>query len=488
MRDIITVNHTSIIIPNYELGDCEDLEQQLSVWDKICYRFNPIGFYYIEDRKELRVPRGLDISYIERKLPNKPIEFTFTPDEYDKVVFTLKTMPKSDIQRKSIAFLLGEENFQYTKKFSQQSLNLDTGDGKTYCVIASLTFLKMKSLIVTHTESIKQQWSESLLKFTSISEPHICNLSGTGLIEKLVKTIKNGNSVPYKVYLVNHATIRNYAKKYGWDAVTELFKLLKIGVKVFDEAHLEFENLVRIDLFTNTKKTFYLTANFERSGVSENIVFEKCFKRIAKYGVETKQEKRKHIKYLGVLYNTRPTLTEQAAVKNIHGFDKNKYCDYTIKQDKFFDVVHTVLDICMKNEGKVLILLSKINACEIMYKDIKEYLNEIKSDYTVSIYNSSIPEKDKLVALERDIIISTQKSLGTGNDIKGLRSVIMTEQYSSKIIANQTAGRLREYSSDEYTFYIELVDIGFVRAYDMYKKRIPIFKKKCVQLGEYKYD
>ena len=199
MRDIITVNHTSIIIPNYELGDCEDLEQQLSVWDKICYRFNPIGFYYIEDRKELRVPRGLDISYIERKLPNKPIEFTFTPDEYDKVVFTLKTMPKSDIQRKSIAFLLGEENFQYTKKFSQQSLNLDTGDGKTYCVIASLTFLKMKSLIVTHTESIKQQWSESLLKFTSISEPHICNLSGTGLIEKLVKTIKNGNSVPYKV-------------------------------------------------------------------------------------------------------------------------------------------------------------------------------------------------------------------------------------------------------------------------------------------------
>ena len=64
----------------------------------------------------------------------------------------------------------------------------------------------------------------------------------------------------------------------------------------------------------------------------------------------------------------------------------------------------------------------------------------------------------------------------------------MTEQYSSKIIANQTAGRLREYSKDEYTFYIELVDIGFKRAYDMYKKRLPIFKKKCVQVGEYKYN
>lgn len=488
MNKCIKVNYTSIIIPNYELGDCEEIEQQLSVWDKICYRFNPIGFYYNEDKRELRVPRGLDISYIERKFPNKPIEFNYTPDEYEKVVYTLKTMPKSDIQRKSIAFLLGEEDFKYTQKYSQQSLNLDTGDGKTYCVIASLTFLKMKSLIVTHTESIKSQWKESLLKFTSLSEPHICNLSGTSMIEKLVTLAKSSKNIPYKVYLVNHATIRNYAKKHGWEAVTELFKLLKIGVKVFDEAHLEFENLVRIDLFTNTKKTFYLTANFERSGIGENIVFEKCFKRIAKYGVETKKEKRKHIKYLGVLYNTKPSLTTQAAVKNVHGFDKNKYCDYEIEQQKFFDVVHTVLDICMKHEGKILILLSKIKACEIMHKDIVEYLLNTGSDYTVSIYNSSISDKDKEIALERDIIISTQKSLGTGNDIKGLRSVIMTEQYSSKIIANQTAGRLREYSDEDYTFYIEIVDRGFLRAYDMYKKRLPIFKKKCVQVGEYKYD
>lgn len=484
---IIKVNHTHMLIPNYELGDCEELERQLSTWDKICYRFNPIGFYYDEERKLLRIPRGLDISYIERKFPSKLIEFSYTPDPYDKVVFTLRTMPKSDIQKKSIAFLLGEEGFKYTKKYSQQSLNLDTGDGKTYCVIASLTFLNMKSLIVTHTESIKKQWKESLVKFTSLSDPYICNISGSNVIDKLIAKIESGKTLPYKVYLVNHATIRSYAKMNGWESITKLFQLLKIGVKVFDEAHLEFENLVRIDLFTNTKKTFYLTANFERSGIEENIVFEKCFRHIVKYGVETKEEKRKHIKYLGVLYNTHPSLMEQSSVKNVHGFDKNKYCDYQIKKDKFFEVVHSMLDICMTHEGKILILLSKIDACKIMYEDLTEYLHHKGSHYTVSIYNSSIPEKEKALALERDIIISTQKSLGTGNDIKGLRSVIMTEQYSSKIIANQTAGRLREYSKEDYTFYIEIVDIGFKRVHEMYKKRVPIFKKKCAQVGEYKY-
>lgn len=212
MSNIIKVNHTNIIIPNYNIGDCEDIEKQLSVYDKIYYRMNPIGFHWDEEKLELRVPRGLDISYIERKFPNNPIEFSFTPEDYDKVVFTLKAMPRTDIQKKAISFLLGEEDFKYTQKFAQQSLNLDTGDGKTYCVIASLTFLKMKSMIITHSNSIKQQWNDSLLKFTSISEPHICNISGSSVIDKLIKNIESGKTLPYKVYLVTHATIRSYAK------------------------------------------------------------------------------------------------------------------------------------------------------------------------------------------------------------------------------------------------------------------------------------
>ena len=64
----------------------------------------------------------------------------------------------------------------------------------------------------------------------------------------------------------------------------------------------------------------------------------------------------------------------------------------------------------------------------------------------------------------------------------------MTEQYSSKIIANQTSGRLREYGPEECTFYVELVDVVFQRAREMYNKRLPIFKKKCLQVGEFRYD
>ena len=60
----------------------------------------------------------------------------------------------------------------------------------------------------------------------------------------------------------------------------------------------------------------------------------------------------------------------------------------------------------------------------------------------------------------------------------------MTEAYSSKVQAEQASGRLREYSPNDYTFYVELVDIGFKKVYEMYKKRLPVFKKKCVKVME----
>lgn len=476
---VIQVNHTSIVIPNYNLGDNEKIEKMLSIWNDSYFRFDPVGFYYKEETKELLLPRGLDINYLEREF-NIPAQINYEPDEFDKVSFRLKVEPRNDIQRKSISFLLGEGDFQYTKKHSQLSLNLDTGDGKTYCVIAALTFFKMKSLIITHNDNIKNQWISSLLKMTDLDEKFILNIEGSSVINKIMKSKK----LNYKVYLVNHRTIQSYAKKNGWDSITELFKKLKIGVKVFDEAHLEFENLIRTDLHTNTKKTIYLTANFERSQYNENRVFKLCFKNIVKFGHETRKEKRKHIIYIPIFFNSNPSLTERASMRGRHGFDKNKYCDYHTEKKIMYDVVKYTLDYFKDKEGKILLLFTKIMATEIFFNFIKENY----PDKTVAVYNSQITEEEKIKALEADIIVSTPKSMGTGTDIPGLRFVIMAEPYSSSITANQTSGRLREYSIDAYTFYIELIDKGFPDVLAMYKKRLPILRKKCVKVLELNFN
>ena len=49
----IIVRHSSILVNNYELGECEDLERSLSVWNDIYYKFEPKGFFYNEKKREL---------------------------------------------------------------------------------------------------------------------------------------------------------------------------------------------------------------------------------------------------------------------------------------------------------------------------------------------------------------------------------------------------------------------------------------------------
>ena len=64
----------------------------------------------------------------------------------------------------------------------------------------------------------------------------------------------------------------------------------------------------------------------------------------------------------------------------------------------------------------------------------------------------------------------------------------MTEPYSSQITANQVPGRLREYGPNMYTFYVELVDIGFPKVNEMYRKRMKIFKERFVSINEINYE
>ena len=98
----ILVRHTSTIIENYEIGDCTALENKLSVWDNVYYRSIPY-FTYEEEEKRLRIPRGIDINFLERAFDIRA-HLDYEHDEFDKVSFKLKDMTRDDIQRRSVSF------------------------------------------------------------------------------------------------------------------------------------------------------------------------------------------------------------------------------------------------------------------------------------------------------------------------------------------------------------------------------------------------
>lgn len=467
----IIMRQSHMVLPDYIPGSSYDLEKLLTVYDDY-HRADPIGYNYTEDG-DLIIPRGLDVASVET-LTHRVGERDKNIDKPETMILKLLAEPRDDFQRKGLAFLLGEDKFSYTKKYSQVSLNLPPGDGKTFITVAYSTFIKEKIIVITHLDRLKEQWKKSFLEFTNIDEDEIYNIESSN---KLASLLNSKTKLPFKVYLVNHATLHSYGNRYGWENITELFKKIGVGVKVYDEAHLSFKNILEVDLVTNTKKTIYLTATFERSNWKENKIFKSCFASVPKYGSKTIHEKRKHIIYTPVFYQSNPTMYDLGKMKTVHGFNVKAYCDYCMGSNKFFNVLLTWTNVTRQYEEKTLILVGKINAC----KKIADLLKESYPDKTVGILNSSIKDKERDKMLECDFIVSTIQSSGTGVDIKNLRFVINCEPYASKVIADQVSGRLRAIEGKD-SMYIELVDSAFGGLLAMQEKRLQLLKKKCKEI------
>ncbi len=472
MKKIINY-HSHLELNDYELGDCEELERRLSTYDKIYYRWIPKGFVYDNEKRTLLIPSGVSSNWISR-LTGRELEVVYETDPYEKMSVRLRTEPRSQLQKEAIAFLIGAGKFKNYSKYSQLLLNLDTGEGKTYTTIALLSFKGLKSIIILNSEKIKKQWSEKLKEYTDIDERSICEFNGSAKCLSIINNPKKYSK--YKVFITTHDTIRSFGNSNGWENVHELFKSLQVGVKIYDEAHLEFLNIVKIDCYTNTKFTYYLTATFGRSDFSENFVYQNCFKAIPKYEQRerTEYEGKKYINYLVYFYKSNPTIIQLSSIKNKYGFNRIAYSKYQLVDDElFFKNIGTLVSVTMKKSLKTLILMTTINGIE----DLADYLVSLFPDKSIGIYHSKVKDiKYKEEALNGDIIISTVKSLGVGADIPGLKAVINTESFKSAIITEQVLGRLRKPSDDSICFYIEIVDKAFSTLRTQQKAREKVLK------------
>lgn len=475
----IRVYHTHIEVSPYELGENERIERQLSIWIDAEYRFDPIAYYVIDN--VLYLPRGFNLYILEKEFRST----AFTVKECDTVKnfrgVHMLVPPRDRIQKESIDFLSANGKFKNAIVYSQQALILDTGDGKTYTTTNAIIKLRMRSIIITHQDKIKKQWIETFLSKTDVSEDNIVNISGSDIIEKIMQ-----NKIDGYFYFVNHQTISSYAKTHGYQALRSFFKKISVGIKVFDEAHLSFKNVLMIDMFSNTKKTFYLTANFGRSDSKEAALFKKCFSSVYKFGEETKnyEEKRKHIIYVPVLYRSNPSIIELQMAMNMYGFSVLGFSKYALHEDEdntMMRIFYHVFDIASKLEGKILITVPKIDDTEYIKECIqKDYPDISKKISTINSKNSQ--EKNDDAKTNADIICSTIKSCGTGVDIKGLRCIINLEPFSSNITSNQLSGRLREYAKDKDTYFFDLIDIAFPTCERQYKTKLTYLKKKCKKI------
>ena len=470
--------HTCTIIHNYDIGDCPFIEKMFSVWDRLYHRYYMYGIYYDKDKKDLYLPSGMDDYFIYRNFYGDIFEKR-QPDEYevleDKIF--LKSKPRDNTQVEAIKFCTGLSPYEKNRNCSQLSLNLPTGKGKTYVAITVFAFYRVKTMMITSTIDWLYQWKEKILEYTNLTKDEVYIIAGKPSIVKLFNGMHDHSKI--KFFLCSHDTLKAYATANGWDSVHELFKTLKIGIKIFDEAHLYFDNTMMIDNFTDVWKTYYLTATPMKSNINEDKIYKRCYEKVPKISMFD-EDNDPHTEYLAIFFNSRPNPMQISDCQNAYGFDRIKYENYLVTRPNYFKLLRILMEILRNRltpEGKCLIYIGTNYAIQITYYWFKYYFRNL----SIGIFSSLVDKDSKRDQLNNKIILTTTKSAGAALDIPGLEiTVILDEPFKSKQIAIQTLGRTRA----KNTLYIDIVDVGFKSLRYYYNSKLSAFQKYAVSCKE----
>jgi len=479
----IEVTNSAVIINNYEFGDSTQLENNFKLYNPVTHSFYYMGIYYDKKNKKLYLPRGIDIWFVEKCLnadatilENKCYKYQCFNDIY------IKTLPRDEVQKEALRFSVGQGEYRYTALKSQLSINLPTGKGKTYITIATLAYFSIRGIVITDTVDWLKQWKNRTVEYTNINEKDICIIEGSKTIFRLLNLTED-KLKRYKLFLVTHDTLQSYGSTYGWEKVGELFEYLKIGIKIYDEAHLDFDNICMIDFFTNVYKTYYLTATPAKSNQRENQIYQAAFKNVPAIDLFD-EENDPHTAYFAIMYNSNPLPQDISNCRNnTYGMDRNKYTNYVVKQPEFYKLLTVIMNMGIKRTklpgDKFMLYIGTNNAIMTVYQWLIENFQELEND--IGIYTSIVSQEDKQLALSKRIILTTTKSAGAAIDIKGLKmTVVLAEPFKSEVIARQLLGRTR----DNDTICIECVDKGFTHCRNYYYAKKPIYKKYATSCSE----
>jgi hypothetical protein len=336
----------------------------------------------------------------------------------------------------------------------------------TYCTGYGIGLYKKKALIIMHRDSLRTQWNESLYMMNGFEHRFVHEIADT----KELYDIACGNwDKDYDIYLITHATFRAGLKRIGdLKLAQNIVKNLGIGVKIIDEAHLEFKDILLLDIVCNVKRNIYLTATPGRSQREENKIYWYVFKGANFYAPSTELNNnmpKKWMNYVTVRLSSEcnPNIYRWR-VNGGKGMNAISYGKWVIEYDKkkrHFKCCKELVMQCFDRDqnAKVLILIPLISLCDKLMDFLIDELdkeNQFKYALTIRTINSTNSKSDNEYNKKADVIISTLGSMGVGTDVKGLTDIINMTPYCSKLTAEQSLGRVRY--SGKTGHYYDIID------------------------------
>lgn len=326
----------------------------------------------------------------------------------------------------------------------------------TFIALYVISKLGRKPLIIAPTTLLKNQWIEN---FTDL---------GVDISDIATRIYDAPNK---KVCVVTISAIENELRK-DWEGLMNVIDKSNFGIRITDEAHLHLKGVLKFDAISNIKRNFYLSATLGRSDEEEDDVLNRSLADAERF-IGNKQYEEYQDEYINVYlqdiyYNASREICDEHFRYGKKGLISATYyrmlMDYRHGVPFYRNAIHMVkIAEKIKVQGKVLLLLPLLDAIEAIKEEMKK--DPYFDQFSIASVDGSMPLSVRQEALEKDIILSTTMSMGTGVDVSNLGAVVNFDQKSSLIILEQIVGRLRNRGFQ--TYYIDVCDhVKYARAFE----------------------
>jgi superfamily II DNA or RNA helicase len=468
---MIEVSRNSIVVRNVDLNSQEfkNMNYNFSLYDRVLHKYTFSAFTVID--KDLYFPSSIGVETVKTYFKNHDVITNYkTTAKSSAVSYSMKHAPRDELQTKAISFLMGMKDDDDNR---ERFLSLATGSGKTYVTINIASKFKKKPFIIVDTLELADQWKREFLNHTNLKKEEVVILSGNDSVEAEIKD-KSG-----QVYIAIHRTLGNMME-LDYNSINILMNKLKIGIRVFDEAHVNFKNVCMINALSNVEYTIFLTATPSRSGFTEDHLYGKIFRKIPYFNGKDINDDKYHTVILYKM-DSKPSFDEKLSVKTKYGFNSSRWASYIEKGGyEFFWT--TIDDIFEKfklkdRDMKMAIMLPTISLIKKVETDLKA------RGHDPGIFIGEVKKSERVKALESKIILTNDKIFDKGIDVKDLEILINFVPFASLVKTEQIMGRLR-YGKEKASILIDVTDFGFEECVKQFKLRRRFYKKRAKKILE----
>lgn len=431
----------------------------------------------------LAIPRRYPMNYLKRYTNVGDIvkEPGYSKASTRKIKCTFN--PKDAEQAEMLDFLQGINKYADIAKSPRRGLFARTGTGKTYLSIKYISNNSTFAFINCPDEKAILTWKQEILKFSDIKESEIGVMKGRESLSKLVKNKDN-----YKIILGSSKTFSSLINSNEHGLITEFFEDMEFGLTIHDEAHLNIIVLFFLEMCTNTRRTFYLTATLGRRIYKEGKllemlmpadnclyfqeILEKYTVRVCKY--HTNPIKPEHVKGLN-----RPRGFDYLGYGKKYLLNKdlpymNKYLDEVMRR-----VVMAARKALTDPSHKVAIVCKTKLENEILSHFIAKTFPKL----TLGIFNSEIENiNERFEQTNAQIILTTDKSFAGIINVSKLEAIIFLHPTTSEEHLLQIVGRMRDdVVKKKYLVYI-LIDASFRKCLASMSKALGVLEPHSIDV------